>query len=68
MAIFTLKALVDIYGTPEQKRHFHKYGKFVNQDTKKALIKTVEQIYENVEKVKWKKGFAYSLKGKEQSQ
>ena len=59
--IMTKKEAVEKFGSEDCKRHFAKYGKFTNKDLENALIKTLEQHFESVAKVKQGRAFAYEL-------
>lgn len=61
--IFTKAEAVEEYGTEEQKGHFKKYKKFTNKKIEDALIKTLEQNFEVVERVKVGRSIAYKVNG-----
>lgn len=62
--ILTKAIAVELFGTEEQKGHFNKYNKFKNNNLETALIKTLEQNYAVVEKVKVGRSIAYKVNGK----
>lgn len=65
--ILSKKEAVDEYGNDSQKRQFEKYGKFVNKNTEKGLLKTLEQYFDNVSIVKVGRANCYKLEGKKDS-
>ena len=53
---------VSKFGTDNQKRHFNKYGKFTNKKVEQALLRTLNQLFTEVDdKVKIGRGFGYKL-------
>lgn len=63
--ILTKKEAVEKYGTDSQKSHFEKYKRFNNKRMENALIKTMKQYYESVEKFypPNSKAYVYKLEG-----
>lgn len=55
------KTIVEKFGTEGVKSHFAKYGKFKNPNTEDVLIKTLNQYFESVEKVKQGRVVKYQL-------
>lgn len=56
------KDAVSKFGTEGQKRHFEKYKRFNNKETEKALLKTLNQLFTEVDdKVKIGRGYGYKL-------
>lgn len=58
--IFTKAEAVELYGTEKQKDYFKKYKK-IQKTMEEALILTLEQNYEVVEKVKVGRSIAYKV-------
>lgn len=52
---------VKMHGTPAQIAHFEKYGKLKSKNIEDSLIKTLEQNYESVERVKIGRAFHYQV-------
>lgn len=56
------KDAVNKFGTKEQKNHFEKYKKFTNKKLGAALLKTLNQLFEDVDDtVKVGRGYGYKL-------
>ncbi|KJJ41387.1 hypothetical protein UM89_13885 [Bacillus subtilis] len=59
--IMTKKEAVELYGSDKCKKHFRKYGKFKNANIENSLIRTLEQYFASVEKVRQGNSYAYEL-------
>lgn len=55
------EAAVQIFGSDRQQEHFNKYKKFTNKKIEDALIKTLEERFASVEKVKSGRSIKYQL-------
>lgn len=65
--ILSKKEAVHEYGNESQRSQFEKYGKFVNKNTEKGLLKTLEQHFDNVSVIKVGRANCYKLEGKKDS-
>ena len=61
--ILTKSEAVDLYGNDHQKAHFNKYKRFNCKDVENALIKTVMQHFDSVERVKIGRSIVYKVSG-----
>lgn len=57
----TKREAVSNFGTEGQQRHFTKYKKFTNKETEASLIRTLEQLFEAVDKVKSGRSIVYKV-------
>ena len=59
--VISKKEAVDVFGSVDQKNHFNKYGRFNNKKIENALIKTLNEFYEKVEKIKVGRGYSFKI-------
>lgn len=57
----TKSEAVELFGSEKCKEHFSKYGKFKNTNLENSLIRTLDQYYTSVEKIKQGNSYAYEL-------